>query len=142
MLETAARPIGGLCAKTLRFGGTPMRNSSFATPWANWQAGRPVGPPAPLWTDRHSGVMMIPIPQAGIYESVEGVDRATAVPGIEAVIVTAQPGQELIPLPEGASYLGFIFARGESPAEVEAALRQSHAQLRFRIGVTLATFRP
>ena len=89
-----------------------------------------------------SGVMMIPIPKAGIYESVDGVDEASAVPGIEEVIVTAQPGQELIPLPEGASYLGFIFARGESPAEVEAALRHSHARLGFRIATALTTFRP
>ena len=56
--------------------------------------------------------MMIPIPKGGIYESVEGVDGAAAVPGIEDVIVTAKQGQRLIPLPEGSSYLGFIFARG------------------------------
>jgi len=85
---------------------------------------------------------MIPIPKAGIYESVDGVDQATAVPGIEEVIVTAQRGQELVPLPEGASYLGFIFARAESPAKVETALRESHAQLHFRIATALATFRP
>ena len=55
--------------------------------------------------------MMIPIPKGGIYESVEGVDRAAAVAGIEDVIVTAKPGQRLVPLPEGSSYLGFLFAR-------------------------------
>ena len=76
------------------------------------------------------------------YESVEGVERARAVPGIEDVIITATEGQRLIPLPEGATYLGFLFARAESPAAVEAALRQAHAELRFQIATVLETFRP
>jgi len=87
-------------------------------------------------------VMMIPIPRDGIYRSVGGVDAARAVPGIEDVVITAKEGQRLIPLPEGSSYPGFIFARGGSPAEVEAALRRSHAQLRFEIATALETFRP
>jgi hypothetical protein len=86
--------------------------------------------------------MMIPIPKGGIYESVEGVERARAVAGIEDVIITATEGQRLIPLPEGATYLGFLFARAESPAEVEAALRQAHGELRFEIATVLETFRP
>ena len=89
-----------------------------------------------------SGVMMIPIPKGGIYQSVEGTDRAAAVPGVEDVIITAKPGQHLIPLPEGSSYLGFLFARGDSAAEVETALRQSHAELRFHIATALETLRP
>jgi len=139
MLETAARPIGGLCAKTLRFdGGVPYEELILSH-----AVGELAGESAcPTLDGPASGVMMIPIPKAGIYESVDGEDEASAVAGIEEVIVTAQPGQELIPLPEGASYLGFIFARGDSPAEVEAALRHSHARLRFRIATTLATFRP
>ena len=64
--------------------------------------------------------------------TVDGVERALAVAGIEDVIITAKEGQRLVPLPEGSSYLGFIFARGESPEEVEEALRRSHAELRFR----------
>jgi hypothetical protein len=89
-----------------------------------------------------SGVMMIPIPKGGIYERVEGVERARAVAGIDDVIITATEGQRLVPLPEGASYLGFLFARAESSAAVEAALRQSHAELRFHIATVLETFRP
>jgi hypothetical protein len=89
-----------------------------------------------------SGVMMIPIPKAGVYESVDGVEDADAVPGVEEVIVTAERGQELVPLPEGATYLGFIFARGQSAADVETALREAHVKLRFRIATALATFRP
>jgi hypothetical protein len=92
--------------------------------------------------DAASGVMMIPIPKGGVYERVEGVERARAVPGIHDVIVTAVEGQRLVPLPEGSSYLGFLFARAESPDKVEAALRQSHAELRFHIATALETFRP
>ncbi len=89
-----------------------------------------------------SGVMMIPIPKGGIYEAVDGQDCAAAIPGVEDVIITAKQGQRLIPLPEGSSYLGFIFARGDSPDEVERALRRSHAELRFRIATALETFKP
>ena len=89
-----------------------------------------------------SGVMMIPIPKGGIYHSVEGEERARAVCGIEDIVITAAEGQHLVPLPEGASYLGFIFARAQSPEVVEAALRRSHAQLTFRIATTLETLSP
>ncbi|MBI3469058.1 MAG: carboxylate--amine ligase, partial [Planctomycetes bacterium] len=62
-----------------------------------------------------------------------GLAEARTVPGIEQVTISARLGQELLPLPEGSLYLGFIFARGRTPELVEAALRQSHAQLRFDI---------
>jgi hypothetical protein len=70
------------------------------------------------------------------------VERAQPAPGIDDVIITATEGQRLIPLPEGSSYLGFLFARAESPAAVEAALRQAHGELRFHIATVLETFRP
>jgi hypothetical protein len=90
-----------------------------------------------------SGVMMIPIPRnGGIYQGVEGSERALAVADIEDVVITATEGQVLVPLPEGASYLGFIFARGETAEAVELALRRSHAELRFHIATTLETFSP
>ena len=77
--------------------------------------------------------MMIPIPEAGLLRAVYGRDEAEAVPLIEEVTITAKLNYPLVPLPEGDSYLGFIFARGETPTAVEAALRQAHAQLRFQI---------
>jgi hypothetical protein len=77
--------------------------------------------------------MMIPIPEAGILTRVAGVDEAEAVPGIEEIEISAPLNQPVVPLPEGDSYLGFIFARGETPEEVEAALREAHAMLRFEI---------
>jgi formate-dependent phosphoribosylglycinamide formyltransferase (GAR transformylase) len=131
LLETAARPIGGLCARTLRFSqGIPLEELIVRHALGEDVSAMQREAPA-------SGVMMIPIPKAGIYESVSGVEDAPA-----EVIVTAQPGQRLVPLPEGASYLGFIFARAATAGDVEAALRESHAALRFQIATALETFSP
>jgi len=80
---------------------------------------------------------MIPIPAQGVYVDVRGVNEAELTPGIEEVIITAKQGQKLVPLPEGKSYLGFIFARGDSPHLVEAALRTAHARLHFEIAAAL-----
>ena len=77
--------------------------------------------------------MMIPIPGGGIYRGVTGVEYARDVPGVWDVRVTAKPDQQLLTLPEGASYLGFIFARGAEAADVESALREAHSRLGFRI---------
>jgi biotin carboxylase len=134
MLEVAARPIGGLCSKALRFGD----GMSLEELVLRHAIGQDI---AALWlADAASGVMMIPIPCAGIYEDVAGVDAARAVPGVDDVIVTAKVGQMLTPLPEGASYLGFIFARGGHPAEVERSLLLAHAKLSFRMATALRTF--
>jgi biotin carboxylase len=136
MLEMHARPIGGLCARALRFtGGTPLEELIL-----RHAMGADVAP-ARL-AEGASGVMMIPIPKGGIYERVEGVEDAAAVPCIEEVIVTAIAGQRLVPLPEGSSYLGFLFARAAQPEAVESALRQAHMKLRFHIATVLETFRP
>jgi biotin carboxylase len=134
ILEVAARPIGGLCSKALRFGdGMPLEELAL-----RHAIGEDISALRPA--DAASGVMMIPIPRGGVYEDVVGVDAARAVEGVDEVIVTAKVGQALAPLPEGASYLGFIFARGGDPAEVERALRRAHTQLSFRIATALPTF--
>jgi biotin carboxylase len=126
MLEVAARPIGGLCARVL-----PGLEELILRHAAGENEGA-LAMPTPA-----AGVMMIPIPREGIYVDVEGLQRARSEPGIEDVIVTAKQGQKLIPLPEGASYLGFIFARAATPDAVEQALRNSHRQLRFEIATAL-----
>jgi biotin carboxylase len=131
ILEVAARPIGGLCARALRFrDGMPLEELIL-----RHSLGENVTD-ARL-ADSASGVMMIPIPKGGIYQGVAGVEEARAVAGIEDVVITAKEGQRILPLPEGASYLGFLFARGASPAQVEAALRDAHGRLHFEIATTL-----
>ena len=131
MLEVAARPIGGLCAKALRFnGGMPLEELLLRHAVGEDVSDARLDGPA-------SGVMMIPIPREGVYEVVTGVEEAAAVSDIEEVLITAKPGQRIVPLPEGSSYLGFIFARGDSPEVVERALRAAHAELRFEIAGTL-----
>jgi hypothetical protein len=80
-----------------------------------------------------SGVMMIPIPRRGYYKGVEGMEDARRLPHIQDIAVTAKPDQLIEPLPEGASYLGFIFARAGEPAAVVEALRRAHETLTFAI---------
>ena len=127
-IDIAARSIGGLCARTLSFG-TGVSLEELILRHA-------IGAPAASLDreDPATGVMMIPIPSRGVLHAVEGRDEAEAVPGIESVTITIPVGQEVIPLPEGSAYLGFIFARGDEPATVERTLREAHAQLRFEIG--------
>lgn len=136
ILETAARPIGGLCARALRFQpDVPLEELIL-----RHALGEDVSGMRPA--DAASGVMMIPIPKSGLYEGVDGLELARAIPGIDDVVITAKQGQLLVPLPEGASYLGFLFARGTSAGEVESALRRSHTELRFQIATALETFKP
>jgi biotin carboxylase len=136
MLETHARPIGGLCGRSLRFaGGISLEEVILRHALGEDVSGL-------RREDAAAGVMMIPIPKDGVYEDVEGVERALAVAGVEDVVITAKQGQRLVKLPEGASYLGFIFARAESAAEAESALRLAHAELRFRIAMALETVAP
>jgi len=127
VLEVAARSIGGLCSRTLRFG-TGMTLEEVILRHA---LRRPIDSLAR--ERRPAGVMMIPIPRAGRLGVVRGTEAAAAVPGIEAVTITAHVGQDLVPLPEGWQYLGFIFARGDTPDAVEATLRDAHARLAFEI---------
>ncbi len=137
VLEVAARPIGGLCAQALRFGRAPTIGPPIA--FEELLLRHAVGEPLGQWQREHqaSGVMMIPIPRRGIYRGVDGVEAARAVVDVHDVRITAKADQLLVPLPEGASYLGFIFARAESPGAVDRALRAAHAELRFTIDTEL-----
>jgi len=136
VMEVAARSIGGLCSRALRFCSPSVGESvSLEELLIELALGRDV---RDLRREAAaSGVMMIPVPQAGVYERVEGLERATETPGVEDVVITAKPTEKLVPLPEGASYLGFIFARGPSPELVEGALRRAHQELRFLIAQAL-----
>ena len=127
VLEVAARSIGGLCSRTLRFGTGMSLEALILRHALDW-------PIDSLARERQpAGVMMIPIPGPGKLREVRGRDQALAVTGIEEVTITAHLGQELEPLPEGYQYLGFIFARADTPAAVTEALRRAHGKLGFEI---------
>jgi predicted ATP-grasp superfamily ATP-dependent carboligase len=127
IIEINPRSIGGLCSRVLRFG-TGLSLEELIIHHA-----LDVNYDPPKRENQPAGVMMIPTPRAGVLTEVRGLDQAKIINGIEQVSISAHLGQELVPLPEGALYLGFIFARAASPAAVEAALRQSHARLDFLI---------
>lgn len=130
VLEVAARPIGGLCAKALHFqsGGVTIGFEEFLLRHA-------LGEPMHDWQreEAASAVMMIPIPRSGVYRRVDGVVYAAGVHGVDAVQITAKADQQLLSLPEGSSYLGFIFARAATADAAERAVRDAHARLRFTI---------
>lgn len=138
VLEVAARPIGGLCARALRFV-TPSGPEAGMQSLEGLLLAHAVGASVGEWVREPlaSGVMMIPIPARGMLRGVHGVEAALAVPGIVDLTITAKQDQVLVPLPEGSSYLGFIFARGATSAEVEASLRRAHAALTFDIAPEL-----
>ncbi len=134
--EVAARPIGGLCARALKVDGP----AGSGRPYEELLLRHALGEPVDGWRReaRASGVMMIPIPRRGFLKRVRGVDEASRVAGVDEVRITATPDQLLLPLPEGASYLGFVFAHADGPETVVGALRDAHRRLEFVIDATLA----
>ena len=126
LLEIAPRSIGGLCGRVLRH--------SLAVSLEEVILRNAFGMEIPQPTDHGAaGVMMIPIPKRGVLAAVHGIAAARAIDCIEDCVISAEIGQLVVPPPEGASYLGFIFARAGMPAQVEAALRAAHAKLQFDI---------
>ncbi len=128
LIELGARPIGGRCSAVLRFGEGPepmaleelLLRHALGLPVRSWE--RAAGA---------AGVMMVPVPGAGVLRAVRGVEAARSVAGVDDVVITAHVGQTLVPPPRGARYPGFIFARGYTAGEVETALRRAHACLAF-----------
>jgi len=126
MLELAARSIGGLCSRALRFAdGRSLEELVLAN-----ALGRPVPRPR---TARPAGVLMIPVPRHGILRAVEGRSDATATPGITGMTITIPAGQRVQPLPDGDRYVGFIFAEGDTCDEVEKSLGTAGEKLRIVI---------
>jgi biotin carboxylase len=137
ILELAARPIGGLCSKVLRFDRVPRIDSaSLEDVLLRHAVGGDVSMIAR--EARAAGVMMIPIPRKGTLKRVHGIEQASAIRGIEEVSITAKADQLLEPLPEAGSYLGFIFARGSGSVEVVRALKAAHARLRFDVAAPIS----
>lgn len=127
MLEIAGRSIGGLCSTILEFGSGMCLEELILRNALGLEI-RSIER-----EQRAAGVMMIPIPAGGMLRAVHGVEEAKKVPLISGVEITARLHHLLVPLPEGASYLGFIFARGDTPAEIEEAIREAHSLLHFEI---------
>ena len=127
LIDLAGRSIGGQCARTLSFGSGLSLEEIILT--------HAVGDDINQLNRESSaaGVMMIPIPAAGIFQKVSGVDKAEKISGIESVSIVPTSGDELIPLPDGNEYLGFIFAKGTTAQIVEESLREAHNQLDFQI---------
>ena len=126
LLEAAARTIGGECSRLLRFSaGHSLEEVVLAAA---------MGRRLPHRLDSGAaGVMMLPTPRPGTLRRVEGVLDALSVPGVDEVSISAGTGVELVPLPEGGAYLGYVFARGETPGGVESSLREAAGRLRIVI---------
>lgn len=130
LVELAARTIGGDCARLLSFGAGRSLEELVLRHALGWPLDlNPRGGAA--------GVLMIPIPGAGTLRRVEGVLAAQQIPGIDDLIISVREGYELVPLPEGGTYLGFIFAHADTPCAVESALRAAHACLNIVIAPSL-----
>jgi predicted ATP-grasp superfamily ATP-dependent carboligase len=140
-LEVAPRPIGGLCARALRF--APDENNeaigleelllrhALELPGSDWPREKLA-----------SGVMMIPVPKSGMLEKVEGEEEARKVAGITGLEITARLHDHIDAWPEGSSYLGFLFARSQTAEEVESSLREAHGKLRFELTPRLPVEHP
>ncbi len=140
-LEIAARPIGGLCARALRFNLPGSQEPISLEELLLRHALDLPGSEAPR-ESRASGVMMIPVPQSGILESVSGAEAARATHRITELLITARLHDYIDAWPEGSSYLGFLFASGKTPDEVEQAIREAHRKLRFHITPRLPVEHP
>ena len=140
-LEVAPRPIGGLCARALRFA---RDASSEPTGLEELLLRHSLDLPGSDWPREKnaSGVMMIPVPKSGVLEKVEGEEAARSVQGITALEITARLHDYIAAWPEGSSYLGFLFARAGTPEEVENALRAAHAKLHFDLAARLPVEHP
>jgi biotin carboxylase len=140
-LEVAPRPIGGLCARSLRFSfdavdepiGLEELLVRHALEIPGWNTPR---------EPSSSGVMMIPVPKSGIFEAVSGEEAARSVPGITGLAITARLHDAIAAWPDGSSYLGFLFAKGNTPERVEQALREAHKKLSFSITPALLVEHP
>ena len=140
-IEVAPRPIGGMCAASLSFI-SPQNTASIGLEELILRDA--IGEDISIWQreSADSAVMMIPVPASGILEKVEGIDEALRVPDVTHVQITARLHDAIVAWPEGSSYLGFIFAKAESPAAAEQALRDAHSKLQFQIQPTLPVEHP
>lgn len=137
VLEVAPRPIGGLCSRALRFGPDRMALEELLVRHVMELGGSDA-----KREPQASGVMMIPVTRSGIFDGVDGLEEAEEVAGVDEIRITARLHDYVAAWPDGASYLGFIFAHRNSPEEAEASLRTAHAKLRFKFSPRFAVEHP
>src|SRR4029077_9800469 len=137
VLEAAPRPIGGLCSRSLRFGAEQISLEELLVRDALGLGGSDLER-----EESASGVMMIPVPRSGIFDGGAGIEEAEKIAGVDEIRITARLRDYVAAWPEGASYLGFIFARAKSAEEVENALRAAHANLQFKFSPRLPVEHP
>ncbi|HEV7555960.1 MAG TPA: ATP-grasp domain-containing protein, partial [Kofleriaceae bacterium] len=130
IIEIAARSIGGLCGRALRFGAGISLEELIISHAVRREL-------TCARTAEATGVLMLPVPRGGVLRTIDGVDDAARVPGVREVTITARIGEDVMPLPEGNMYLGFVFAVGEHTDAVIAALRHADRTLRFGIAPLL-----
>lgn len=130
VIEVAARSIGGICGRALRFG---LLGTSLEALIIRHALNRPLEPPVSKHTGKASGVMMLPIPSAGVLTDVDGVEEAESVTGVKSVEITAPIGTYLRPVPDADQYLGFVFATGDTPEDVVTSLQSAHDLLTISI---------
>jgi len=140
-IEVAPRPIGGMCATSLAFV-SPQHFGSIGLEELILRHALGVDISTLQREPTAAGVMMIPVPASGIFEHVDGLEEAKRVLYVTDVQITARLRDTILTWPEGSSYLGFIFAKAEYPADAERALREAHSKLRFQIQQTLPVEHP
>lgn len=137
IIEIAGRSIGGLCSRILEYGlGVSLEELILRHALGEdvYGVGRKAQGPVDAGNKPGAaGVMMLPVPKGGLFQGFDGVEEAKNIPGVDDVVITAREGDTLTPLPEGASYPGFIFARGDDPLHVERTLRAANNQLRMQV---------
>ncbi|MCG8422424.1 MAG: ATP-grasp domain-containing protein [Proteobacteria bacterium] len=138
VLELAARSIGGLCNRTLRFAtGIALEELILDHAVGHDVAQKAALVRSRLGSGQAAGVLMLPVPKHGVLREIRGIESVRSLPGVCDIAITARPGDLVVPLPEGHTYMGFVFARGDDSAGVTEVLRRADEQITFDIAPTL-----
>ncbi len=124
LLELAARTIGGQCGQLIEFS-LKLKLEELVIQGMCGQL-----PDLPSRFEA-AGVLMIPVTTSGILRRIEGLTAALQVKYIKDIEIHIREGYELIPLPEGSSYLGFIFAQAPDYHQTYQALKSAYQKLTF-----------
>lgn len=123
ILEIASRTIGGDCARILDNNNYSLEEMAILLS---------IGKNITIKKSKKArAVMMIPIKQKGLLKRVEGLSLANKVKHIDSIDIIINQGHELIPLPEGNQYLGYIFSSADTSEKATEAIRMAYDILTF-----------